>query len=45
MRHFTEEEEKLLKKLDNKNLLKEEREKIIERLKEIDREQTYPFSY
>ncbi|MDE6102634.1 MAG: hypothetical protein K2F73_06635 [Ruminococcus sp.] len=41
----TPEEEELEKKLDDKDLSEEEREKIKERLVEIYREQTYPFVY
>ncbi len=40
MRNFTPEEEELLKKLDNQELSKEEREKIIAELKKIEKEVT-----
>lgn len=45
MLHRTPEQEELFKKLDDKNLSDEEREKIRKRLVEIYREQTYPFEY
>lgn len=40
MRHFTPKEEELFEKLDNEELSKEEREKIIEELKRIEKEVT-----
>ena len=44
MRHETEEEKRLWDKYyHDKSLTEEERKKILERLKEIDKEQSYPF--
>lgn len=40
MRNFTQKEEELLEKLDNKNLSNEEKKKIIEELKKIEIEVT-----
>lgn len=40
MRNFTPKEEELLEKLDNENLSNEEKKKIIEELKKIEREVT-----
>ena len=46
MRHFTEEEKKLYDKLHGDKILsKEERERIVKRLKEIDEEQTKDFPF
>lgn len=45
MLHRTPEQEELFKKLDEKNISEEEKERIRKRLIEIYREQTYPFEY
>lgn len=45
MLHRTPEQEELFKKLDDKNISEEEKERIRKRLVEIYREQTYPFEY
>lgn len=45
MLHRTPEQEELFKKLDDKNISEEEKERIRKRLVEIYREQTCPFEY
>ena len=47
MRHFTDEENELLQKISDPNTTEEEKEKISQRLREIDREilKNSPFQY
>lgn len=45
MRQLTDEEDKILEELSSGNLSEEERTKRVERLKEIDKEETNGFDF